>query len=152
MIAPLPSWVRVVREPGIYPPGLLAQIKKPSDVVRCIAGALIGCGETEAFIAVPLDSQSRPLGVVKVSDGGRAACIVDVPLVFRLAVALGACGLVVAHNHPSGDTTPSPEDVKITAKLRAAGDLLDIPLYDHLIVTTDPERFLSFVNSGMWEM
>jgi DNA repair protein RadC len=67
--------------------------------------------------------------------------------VFRLAIAEGAAGIIVAHNHPSGDPTPSADDRAVTRQLVDAGRLLDIPVYDHVIVTDG--RYVSFVESGL---
>jgi DNA repair protein RadC len=68
--------------------------------------------------------------------------------VFRLAVAMGATSLVVAHNHPSGVLTPSAEDKAVTRQLVSAGRLLDIPVHDHLIVGLTPDEYYSFAESG----
>ena len=67
--------------------------------------------------------------------------------VFRLAIAFGAAGIIVAHNHPSGDPTPSADDRAITRQLVDAGRLLDIPVYDHLILGA--ARYLSFAEAGL---
>jgi DNA repair protein RadC len=67
--------------------------------------------------------------------------------VFRAAIAEAAAGVILIHNHPSGDPTPSAEDRSVTAQLVAAGRLLDLPVYDHVIVAGD--RWLSFSASGL---
>jgi DNA repair protein RadC len=67
--------------------------------------------------------------------------------VFRHAIAEAAAGIIVVHNHPSGDPTPSAEDQSVTRQLVAAGRLLDLPLYDHVIVAAD--RFTSFAAAGL---
>src|SRR2546428_8247510 len=67
--------------------------------------------------------------------------------VFRLAIAFGAAGIIVAHNHPSGDPTPSADDRTITRQLVDAGRLLDIPVYDHLLLGAG--RYLSFPEAGL---
>jgi DNA repair protein RadC len=66
--------------------------------------------------------------------------------VFRPAIAEAAAGIIVVHNHPSGDPTPSPEDRAVTRQLVEAGRLLDLPLYDHVIIAGD--RWVSFGVSG----
>ncbi len=68
--------------------------------------------------------------------------------VFRLAIIHGAAGLIVAHNHPSGDPAPSADDKAVTAQLVEAGRLLDIPIYDHVIIGDDG-RFFSFAEAGL---
>jgi DNA repair protein RadC len=67
--------------------------------------------------------------------------------VFRAAIAEAAAGIIVVHNHPSGEPTPSPEDCAATRQLAEAGRLLDLPLYDHVIVAGD--RFTSFAAEGL---
>jgi DNA repair protein RadC len=67
--------------------------------------------------------------------------------VFRAAIAEAAAGVVLVHNHPSGDPTPSSEDRAVTRQLVAAGELLDLPVYDHVIVAGD--RFTSFATAGL---
>jgi len=67
--------------------------------------------------------------------------------VFRAAIAEAAAGIIVVHNHPSGDPTPSAEDRAVTQQLAAAGRLLDLPLYDHVIIAGD--RFMSFATAGL---
>jgi DNA repair protein RadC len=63
--------------------------------------------------------------------------------VFRLAIAVGASSIIVAHNHPSGVLTPSPEDIEVTRALVAAGEVLDIPVRDHLIIGLSGHRSLA---------
>jgi DNA repair protein RadC len=67
--------------------------------------------------------------------------------VFRAAIAEAAAGIIVVHNHPSGDPTPSAEDRAVTRQLVAAGQLLDVPLHDHVIIAGD--RFTSFAAQGL---
>jgi len=67
--------------------------------------------------------------------------------VYRPAIAEAAAGIIVVHNHPSGDPTPSAEDRAVTRQLVAAGQLLDLPLYDHVILAGD--RFVSFATEGL---
>ena len=67
--------------------------------------------------------------------------------VFRAAIAEAAAGIIVVHNHPSGDPTPSAEDRTVTRQLVAAGQLLDLPLHDHVIIAGD--RFTSFAAQGL---
>jgi DNA repair protein RadC len=67
--------------------------------------------------------------------------------VFREAIREGASAIIVAHNHPSGDPTPSPEDVEVTRRLRAVGEMLDIPLLDHVIC--GDERWTSLADAGL---
>lgn len=88
----------------------------------------------EHFYAILLDSKNGVLRSHSVHIGTVSMSIVGPREVFREAVREGAASLVVAHNHPSGDPTPSPEDVEVTKRLAEIGTLLDIPLLDHVII------------------
>ena len=86
-----------------------------------------------------------------VSRGTRASTPVSMPDVFVPAcLTPGTTGLMVVHNHPSGDPTPSPDDARLTLRLCAAADVLDLPLLDHLIVG-DGHRYFSFREAGLME-
>ncbi len=88
----------------------------------------------ERFCAAYLDSKNQPICTVTVHIGTVNMSVVGPREVFREAVRENAASLVVAHNHPSGDPSPSPEDVAVTRKLAEVGKLLDIPLLDHVII------------------
>ncbi len=88
----------------------------------------------EVFACIYLNSKNRVLRVAELSVGGMEASVVQPREVYRLALEEGATRVIVGHNHPSGDPEPSQDDLRITAALSAAGDLLGIELLDHLIV------------------
>jgi len=102
-----------------------------------VAAALLGeelrseC--VEAFAILVLDARHRVLLCKKIHRGGIDHCAVDPREVFRPAVLLRASALVVGHNHPSGDSTPSQEDFELTSRLKSAADALGIAFLDHLI-------------------
>ncbi len=109
-------------------------VRAPDDVAR-IAQVLIGDSAQELFLVFHLDIKNRVLGFSEVARGGIDVCPVDARAVFRTAIALGASALIAAHCHPSGDPTPSADDINLTERLKAAGELLGIPVLDHVIVT-----------------
>ena len=82
-----------------------------------------------------------------VSTGTQSATLVHPREVFRLAIAEGAAGIILVHNHPSGDPTPSADDRAITRQLVDAGKLLDIPVYDHVVIGNG--RYVSFAEAGL---
>jgi DNA repair protein RadC len=82
----------------------------------------------------------------KVSEGGFSGTVVDPKRIFHLALQHKASQLIIAHNHPSGNLTPSGEDIRITEKLIQAGRLLEIQVLDHLIVTES--NYYSFADEG----
>lgn len=111
-----------------------ASVRSPSDVAR-IAQLLVGDSAQEHFLVFLLDVRNRVLGFSETSRGGIDTCPVDPRVVFRTAVALGSSGIVCVHNHPSGEPTPSTDDILLTRRLKEAGELLGIELLDHVIVT-----------------
>lgn len=124
----------------------LPRIREPEDVVRLFAARLRDIA-VEEFHLLALDSQSQVLREVLVTRGLLNSSLVHPREVFRHAIAEAAAGIIVVHNHPSGDPTPSAEDQSVTRQLVAAGRLLDLPLYDHVIVAGD--RFTSFAAAGL---
>ena len=101
----------------------------------------------EKFIAVFLDSSNRPNSYYEVSNGGMTFAPVDIRLLFAAALMNNASQIIIAHNHPSGQTKPSESDIKLTERIKKAGELLDIKLLDHLIITK--HDYLSFNEEGL---
>jgi DNA repair protein RadC len=93
--------------------------------------------EREELRIVLLNTKNVVLRVQTVYQGNVSSSLVRVGELFRDAVRLNATGLILVHNHPSGDPTPSPDDLHLTAEALAAGRLLDIEVLDHLIVGHD---------------
>jgi DNA repair protein RadC len=117
------------------------EIRNPKaayDLVR----PLVKDADREQFYAVYLNTRNHVLAVELVSVGSVNASIVHPREVFKGAIALSAASLLVAHNHPSGDPAPSEEDLALTRRLREAGELLGIPLLDHVIVGEGAYRSL----------
>jgi len=121
-------------------------MRGPRDVWRFYGPRLEDLTVEEFHVAV-LDSQHRLERDVLVSRGILNSSLVHPREVFREAIAERAASLVLVHNHPSGDPTPSADDRAITSQLVAAGRLLDIPIQDHLIIGRG--RFLSFAEAGL---
>lgn len=94
-----------------------------------------------------LNRGNNALGVYHLSKGGVSGTVVDVKLVFAVALKCNASGIILCHNHPSGNLCPSEADKFITSKIKKAGELLDIVLADHLIITT--EGYYSFSENGL---
>ncbi len=121
-------------------------LRGPRDVWRFYAPRLEGLTVEEFHVAV-LDSQHRLERDVLVSRGILNSSLVHPREVFREAIAERAASLVLVHNHPSGDPTPSADDRAITSQLVAAGRLLDIPIHDHVVIGRG--RFVSFAELGL---
>lgn len=101
----------------------------------------------EQFIILMLNQSSKVLGYYPLSTGGLTATVVDLRLIFSTAIKTFATGIIISHNHPSGNLTPSEADKNITKKIKAAGELLDIKLIDHIILTD--EQYFSFADEGI---
>lgn len=122
------------------------RIREPSDVVA-ILGPRLRDLTVEEFHLLALDTQSQVVREILVTRGILNSSLVHPREVFRAAIAESAAGIIVAHNHPSGDPTPSPQDREVTRQLASAGQLLDLPVYDHVIIAGD--RWLSFAQAGL---
>lgn len=123
-----------------------ARIREPEDVVRRFGPRLRDLAHEE-FHLLALDSQSGVLRDVLVTRGLLNSSLVHPREVFRAAIMEAAAGIIVVHNHPSGDPTPSSEDRAVTRQLAEAGRLLELPLYDHVIIAGD--RWFSFGVAGL---
>lgn len=97
--------------------------------------------------ALLTDRSNQVVSTLQVSRGGISGTVVDVRLILREALARYASGIFIGHNHPSGNPRPSPEDIKITRKLKEAALLMDVLLMDHIIVCG--ETYYSFADEGV---
>lgn len=104
--------------------------------------------DRERFVTLILDNKHNLIGVEEVSVGTLTAALVHPREVFKALLLANAAAFVVAHNHPSGDPTPSREDLEITRRLREVADLFGIRMLDHVIIGRD--RYVSFVDDGYW--
>jgi DNA repair protein RadC len=93
-----------------------------------------------------LNRGNKVIGICEISTGTVSGTLVDPRVVFATALKTNATGIILAHNHPSGNLKPSRADELLTDKLRKAGELLDVVVLDHIIVTT--EGFYSFADEG----
>lgn len=100
----------------------------------------------EQFRVILLDGKSSSLGIATLTTGGLSSCFVDLKHIFALALKANASAIIVAHNHPSGNVTPSTADKNLTARFAAAAAILDIKFQDHIIVSG--ERYTSFSDEG----
>lgn len=101
----------------------------------------------EEFWIIYLNNSNKVLQLVQLSKGGITGTLVDVRLVYKHALKLGAVAIILAHNHPSGNLTPSEADRNLTIKLKNAGENLDIKVLDHLIITEN--MYFSFADENL---
>ena len=121
-------------------------IRSPQDAYK-ILSAYLGGLDREHVVVLMLDTKNGIIGINTVAIGsGNAACV-DMKDIFKPAIIVNAMSIIVAHNHPSGDPTPSPEDIRITEKMIEAGELMGIRVMDHIIVGHG--RFVSLKERGI---
>jgi DNA repair protein RadC len=101
----------------------------------------------EQFAILLLNKANKVLGMYKVSTGGIAGTVADPRIIFASAIKANACALILVHNHPSGNLKPSRADEELTTKIKKGGDVLDIKVLDHLIITKD--QYYSFADEGL---
>lgn len=92
---------------------------------------------TEEFLVLFLNRANRAIGYSRISQGGVSGTVVDPKVIFQIALKGNVSSLILAHNHPSGNTQPSESDIQLTRKLKNAGAFLEIQVLDHLIITSE---------------
>jgi DNA repair protein RadC len=102
----------------------------------------------ERFVAMYLNRSNRVIGVYPMSVGGITGTVVDIRLLLSVALKTAGTGIILAHNHPSGNLKPSEADKDLTKKIKKASEFLDIKLLDHLIIVPEG-KYLSFIEEGM---
>ena len=101
----------------------------------------------ESFFILCLNRNNQTIAYAKISQGGVNGTVVDIKLIAKYAIDCLASGVILAHNHPSGDLKPSNEDLAITKKVKEGLKILDIQVLDHLILTS--QGYLSFGDEGI---
>jgi DNA repair protein RadC len=101
----------------------------------------------EQFKVMFLNKANKVLGMYDVSIGGISGTVADPRVIFVAALKANACAIIISHNHPSGNLKPSRQDEELTQKIKQGGQLLDIRLLDHVIIST--EGFYSFADEGL---
>jgi DNA repair protein RadC len=142
----LATWT-VVREPGQPSP---SQLDRP-EIVATLARDLLATADDdkEHFWILLLNAQNGHLLTHLVSTGSQSASIVHPREVLGPAMREGAAHLIVLHNHPSGDPTPSKEDIRITAQLAEGARLLGLTLHDHLVIGHGTLKWVSLAQRGL---
>ena len=142
------AFTRVMLVSDGAPQGPKLKAQHPWDLAELISNLVKGEPQ-ESFITVALDARRNVLAVVRVSMGTLTQSLAHPREVFRVAFLANAAAVVVAHTHPSGDPTPSPEDHACTRRLREAAEVVGVPLLDHIIVGTAGEGgFHSYAQTG----
>lgn len=132
-LAHLDRQISVLRERGVIEEDSRLVARTPADVVPLLI-TRIGHRDQEHMVVVLLDIQGQVTSVETVYIGSAHTTSTRIGELFKAAVRRNAVAVIVAHNHPSGDPTPSPEDVAVTKQIVAAGLILDIQVLDHIVV------------------
>ena len=127
--------VQLREEKRFYGPGERNQVTSPDEVCTLLWEEIDKEAPCEIFIACFLNTANVVQTVVKASEGGLSSTVVGPRDIYQPALLDNAAAVICAHNHPSGNQEPSREDIKMTRKLSEAGDVLGVPLHDHLIIT-----------------
>lgn len=142
-----PPFLRIVREPSTLPPD--AAVRGPQEVVE-IMRPLLDAEEVECVYVLLVDHAQHVRGIHLVSRGLADTSLAHPREVYRVAVMYGCAFIVLVHNHPTGDPTPSPADYQLTRVLVEAGKVVGIPLYDHIVIGRFG-RFVSMAQLGVIE-
>ena len=118
-------------------------IQSADDAIFLMQKELRNC-DRETFCALHLNAKGKPLSMSVVSIGELNSTLVHPREVFKASILSNAAAVIFMHNHPSGDLTPSEEDKKATKRLEMAGQILGIPVVDHIIVGENKENYYSF--------
>jgi len=122
------------------------RMSRPGDVAAVLWNYLKD-SDREHFAALLLDAKNQLIGLTTISVGDLSSALVHPREVFKAAILANAASVILAHNHPSGDPTPSPEDVAVSRRLHEAGEILGIALLDHVVIG-DGARFVSLKEKG----
>ena len=118
-------------------------IQSANDAIFLMQKELRNC-DRETFCALHLNAKGKPLSMSVVSIGELNSTLVHPREVFKASILSNASAVIFMHNHPSGELTPSEEDKKATKRLEMAGQILGIPVVDHIIVGENKENYYSF--------
>lgn len=122
----------------------IPQIRSSKDVSDIFQPILSDLVHEEFWI---LNRSNKVINKMKISQGGISGTVTDVRMIMKNAIECLASGIIVCHNHPSGNLNPSESDSKITQKIKEAGNLMDIQLLDHLIISD--KEYYSFADNGL---
>jgi DNA repair protein RadC len=108
--------------------------------------SILGDHSYESFHILLLNRANHVIRSLRVSEGGVSGTVADPKKIFKMALEHNASNIILCHNHPSGNVQPSDTDIKLTRKLKNAGEILDLPVLDHLII--GEENYYSFADEG----
>jgi len=150
------EFAQSVSEIGIYwkskskEKKLITGAKEAYDIFKPFYDNLHIMEQKEVFSVAYLNNANKVIGVLKVSEGAATSVVVDIPFIFRGAIMTNAVAIILCHNHPSGNLTPSSADKNITKQIVDAAKLMQMKVLDHLLITeSDSINYFSFAEEGI---
>ncbi len=125
------------------------KVTSPQEAANLVSPFLESC-DREKFVVVCLDVKNQPANISVVSVGTVNSSLIHPRELFKVAILSNASNIIISHNHPSGDPTPSHEDIAITKKLVEAGEIMGISIMDHIVIGSDVNTFISFKERGLF--
>lgn len=138
--------IQVSYKPGLRSSKTITNSKEAYDILSILFPQDTVCLQ-EQFVVLYLNRANRVIGSYQLSKGGITGTIADVRLILSVALKTLATGLIIAHNHPSGNLKPSEADVSLTKKIKEAAELMDIQILDHIILAD--KGYFSFADEGI---
>lgn len=135
------------RRAAIAPPNRRVFVKRPNEAYTHVLAAMASLSQEEMWV-LNLNTRNQLLHVTKLYRGTVNSSAVRVSEIFADAIRLNAAAIIIGHNHPSGDPSPSPEDIHTTRQIVAAGKALDLELLDHLIIGDQARGYVSLRERG----
>ena len=121
------------------------KISSSIDVFEYFSG-ILSDSNYESFYILMLNRANKVIREIQISEGGLSGTVADPKKIFKMALEQNASAIILCHNHPSGNINPSDADIKLTHKLKNAGEMLDLPVIDHIIL--GEENYYSFADEG----
>jgi len=146
--AQIKAAIELGRRMGQEVPKERPTINSPADAAALVAYEMSAL-EEEHLNVILLDTRNRVLEIVEVYKGSINSSQVHVGELFKSAIRRNATAIIVVHNHPSGDATPSPDDVAVTRAIVQAGKLLDVDVLDHMVIGQGPGKWVSLKERGL---
>jgi DNA repair protein RadC len=140
------SEIHVSYKPGLISSKIISTSKEAYDILTTLFPQETICLQ-EQFVVLYLNRANRVIGSYQLSKGGITGTIADVRLILSVALKTLATGLILAHNHPSGNLTPSDSDINLTKKVKKAAMYMDIEVLDHMILSSS--GYYSFIDYGI---
>lgn len=135
---------------AVFYTAFLSQIKAPQDLVKILNGVFNANNQTEEHVwLIALNSANAIIGIFELSHGSINSSIMSTREIFMKLCLCGAASFMLAHNHPSGEATPSKTDLEVTETICKAGKMMQIELLDHVIIGRDNYDFYSFHQYGI---